>query len=182
MPLRLWCTGPRHAPISWPCEHHHPRGNGTEPLRFRPAPAATGGACWRPVARLLLSILIAGGLTGVLWLRVPNSLLGPTDIVGYPIFANFDIYRYTYGYYFIALLFPVLAVLLFLAISWKGPLRRLHPPTGRVLPLTNVFEGVPVDPAAPPAFTPRRYPPAPLGPSVHDASPAQSPSPYAIRT
>ena len=138
---------------------------GSDRPPWRPEPR------WRPVTRFLVSILLAGGLTGALWLRVPNSLLGPTDIVGYPIYANFDIYRYTYGYYFIALLFPALAILIFLLISWKGPLRRLQTPTARVLPLTNDFEGPSVAPAPPPAVTPRRHPPAPDIDAAHLVQP-----------
>ena len=102
-------------------------------------------AHWRPLVRFLLSLVVAAGATGALWLRVPNDLLGPTDIVGYPIYANFDIYRYTYGYYVIVLLFPALATAIYLGISWRGPLRRLRTPSLPVFPLTTVSDAPAID-------------------------------------
>ena len=73
--------------------------------------------------RVVLSLVVAAAFAAVLWLLVPNQLTVSTDIVGYPIFSDFDIYRYVYGYYFIAFLFPLLVIGFLQLTAWKGPLR-----------------------------------------------------------
>ena len=92
--------------------------------------------------RSILSLVVAAAGTAVLWSFVPNHLSVSTDIVGYPIFGDFDVFRYVYGYYFIAFLFPLLVIGVFQLTAWKGPLR--FEGTGRpaVFPLTTVPEGV----------------------------------------
>ncbi len=105
-----------------------------------PEPTASGGpeAHWRPVVRFVLAVVIAAVLCRLLWTKVPNQLSVTTDIVGNQIFSNFDIFRYTYGFYVIALLFPALAIGLYVLLAWRGPLRRLAWPPGRLLPLVTV--------------------------------------------
>ena len=61
---------------------------------------------WRPAVRFLLAVVSAAGISRFLWSLVPNQLSVKTDIVGSPIFADFNATRYTNGYYFIAVGLP----------------------------------------------------------------------------
>jgi len=70
---------------------------------------------WRPAIRFILALAISAALAGHCG-GSPNDLLKPTDIIGYPIFADFDVYRYTYGYYVIAGLFPALAIVAYVIL------------------------------------------------------------------
>jgi len=79
--------------------------------------------------------------TELLWRLVPGQLEVSTRIIGYPTFYNFDVVRYTDGYYFITLVFPALVVAVYAALSWRGPLRRLTPPAAPLFPL-HLTEGV----------------------------------------
>jgi hypothetical protein len=71
----------------------------------------------------------------MLWVRVPNALSIRTDIVGYQIFNNFNSLRYNDAYYFIALLFPALAIVVYLVLAWLGPIKRHPSPDHRIFPL-----------------------------------------------
>ena len=90
--------------------------------------------------RLVLSLVVGAACTAVLWSLVPDQLSASTDIVGFPIFADFDIYRYVYGYYFIAFLFPLTVIGLFQLTAWKGPLRFEGSGRPAVFPLKTVPE------------------------------------------
>jgi hypothetical protein len=77
------------------------------------------------VTRLILAISV-GGVVGVLWLILfPSQLPERTDIVGYPIWANFNVGRYFHLYNTITIVFPVAALLSYAALGWAD---RLHRP------------------------------------------------------
>ena len=97
---------------------------------------------WRPAVRFVASVIAAGGVTRLLWAFVPNQLSVSTRLVGYQTLNNFDIFRYTYGYYVLAFVFPALTIAMYATVSWRGPLRKTPPVTRRILPVnvTDVAE------------------------------------------
>jgi len=100
----------------------------------------SGEPLWRPLVRLVLSVGISTFATAALWRAVPDKLSVSSTIVGYPLFAGFDIYRYTYGYAVLAYLFPACAAVVYQLLAWKGPVRyrgRERPP---VFPLVTVVD------------------------------------------
>jgi hypothetical protein len=76
----------------------------------------------------LVAVLGAGIPLLILASRIPGAITYKTDIVGYPIFYNFNIERVDYLYYLDLVAFPVLSLLLYLALShsrgsgWRGRL------------------------------------------------------------
>ena len=90
---------------------------------------------WRPAVRFVIAVVSAAAISRFLWSLVPNQLSIKTDIVGYPIFADFNATRYTNGYYVIALVFPTLAVLIYWIVSSRGPLRRRPVPGSAMFPV-----------------------------------------------
>jgi hypothetical protein len=106
--------------------------------------------------RVVLSVVAAALFTAALWLFVPDNLSVSTDIVGYPIDADFDYLRLTYGYYFIAFMLPLIAIGLYQLIAWKGPLRYQGGDRPPLFPLRTVpelgtaesksYPGDPIDP------------------------------------
>jgi len=94
----------------------------------------------KSVLRLVLSIAGAAVLTGALWTLVPDQLSISTDAVSSLIFGHLDLLRYDYGYYFIAFLFPLIAMGLYWLLAWKGPLRYGGGDRPDLLPLTTDLE------------------------------------------
>ena len=78
----------------------------------------------RTVIRFVVSCVLGLGVARLLWLGVPNALHVKTDVVGYPIFANFDANRYFDGYYVVVFVVPVLIFVAYLVLGRWGPLRR----------------------------------------------------------
>ncbi|HTZ07506.1 MAG TPA: hypothetical protein VMB72_00455 [Acidimicrobiales bacterium] len=85
---------------------------------FVPAPTAL-----RRATRFAVACAVSAGVTDGVWRLVPGALHVRTDVVGYPIFADFDYTRYSDGYYLIVAVFPVLAVVLYHVLCRRGPLR-----------------------------------------------------------
>jgi hypothetical protein len=94
----------------------------------------------RSIWRLVVSVAAAAVLTGALWTLVPDQLSISTDVVSSLIFKHFDALRYDYGYYFIALLFPFIAICLYWLLERKGPLNYEGGDRPTLLPLTTVPE------------------------------------------
>ena len=96
-----------------------------------PAPAAAGGeapaATVRRSTRFVVACGVAAGVTEAVWRVVPDALHARTDVVGYPIFADFDYTRYSDAYYLIVAFFPLLAVALYHVLCRVGPLRVARP-------------------------------------------------------
>jgi hypothetical protein len=80
------------------------------------------------IFRFAVAIAAAALITYLGWREVPHHLVVRTDIVGYPIFANFDIDRYIDAYYLVAILFPLLSIGLYQLVSRWGPLQRRTEP------------------------------------------------------
>lgn len=100
----------------------------------------SGESLWRPVFRLVLAVGIAAFAMAALWRVVPDQLNVSSTFVGYPMYANFDVYRYTYSYYVIAFLFPACAVALYQLMAWKGPVRYRGRDRPRLFPLVTVLD------------------------------------------
>jgi hypothetical protein len=69
------------------------------------------------VLRAAAAVAAAAGLTAVITRALPRSLDVRTDIVGYPIHSNFNVNRYVWVYALWAVVFPVLALAIELALS-----------------------------------------------------------------
>jgi hypothetical protein len=85
--------------------------------------------------RFVIACGVAVVVTDALWHHVPGMLKASTDIVGYPIFANFDFNRYFSAYELIVVVLPGVAFALFALLAWRGPLREARPALP-VLPIT----------------------------------------------
>jgi hypothetical protein len=73
---------------------------------------------WAPGIRLIVALLISGPVTLALALAQPRQLKLTTDVVGYPIYADYNIERLINLYYIGVLFFPVFALVLYLAQTW----------------------------------------------------------------
>jgi len=82
---------------------------------------------WSSVARFVVAVVVAIAVCELIWRHVGNRLSIVTDIVGYPIFADFDAYRYQFAFELVTWAFPVLTVLVYLLLAWRGPIRRRSP-------------------------------------------------------
>lgn len=71
--------------------------------------------------RVGASVLIAGAATTLAIVLFWGPLSVKTDVIGYPIFADFNPYNYFRAFYFAIGVFPVLSVLLFLGLTRIGP-------------------------------------------------------------
>ena len=100
----------------------------------------SGEPLWRPLVRLVLSVGISTFAMATLWQAVPSQLSVSSTIIGYPLYANFNVYRYTYGYFVIALLFPACAAVLYQLLAWKGPVRYRGRERPSVFPLVTVVD------------------------------------------
>jgi hypothetical protein len=67
--------------------------------------------------RVVISASIAAGLTAFISSRLPRSLDLSTDVVGYPIFANFNVDRYLWIYVLWVAFFPLAAFGIDMALS-----------------------------------------------------------------
>jgi len=79
------------------------------------------------VQQVLVAIAAAAVVSRLAWAHVGNQLSVTTDIVGSTTFNNFDIYRYFDHFLILVLLFPGLALALYLADSRWGPLANRGP-------------------------------------------------------
>ncbi len=110
--------------------------------------------------RFLLAVALSALVTDAVWHRVPGSLRVSTDVVGYPIFADFDITRYFDGFYLIALVFPALALVSYHVLAWRGPLRKPRETTAiRPVVTVRTDDGAigSESPTAPPRASVARY-------------------------
>ncbi|HET8570441.1 MAG TPA: hypothetical protein VFN14_00945, partial [Candidatus Limnocylindria bacterium] len=79
---------------------------------------------WRPALRLVLALGVAAAI-GILWWRhEPRSLSTPIDIIGYPTFVNYDYEPSFLAYRLVVWEFPVVTMVLYALLGWRGPLRR----------------------------------------------------------
>lgn len=86
---------------------------------------ASGSLRTSGMTRLILAVSV-GVAVGTLWLTLfPSQLPERTDIVGYPIWANFNVGRYFHLYNTITIVFPLAALLSYAALGWAD--RRYRP-------------------------------------------------------
>ena len=88
------------------------------PSRLSPHPVSIR------VVRFALACVLSVGATDALWQLVPGTLKASTDVVGFPIFADFDFTRYFDAYYLIALVLPAFVLFWYHVLAWRGPLRK----------------------------------------------------------
>jgi hypothetical protein len=69
------------------------------------------------VLRAVISVSVAAGLTALISSHLPRSLDVKTDVVGYPIFADFNVDRYIWIYLLWVAFFPLAAVAIDMALS-----------------------------------------------------------------
>jgi len=77
----------------------------------------------------------------VIWRQIPRPLAVRTTTIGYAIFANFNINRYTDAYVLIGFVFPVVACAAYALASRTGPLRNAAPAKESLLPLSRADHG-----------------------------------------
>ena len=122
--------------------------------------------------RLVLSIAAAAVLTGALWTLVPDQLSISTDAVSSLIFNDLDVLRYDYAYYFIAFLFPLIAIGLYWLLARKGPLRYRGGDRPALFPLTIGSE--PVGGEAAPSLEKRAEESSSAQPNPSDLTPTST--------
>src|SRR3979411_468417 len=99
------------------------------------------------LTRLLVALVVAAGISGVLLRRGLNApITDHTDIIGWPIFADFNVHLYFKAFDIIALLFPALVVGGYVALTmvakrtpliWRsaqGPARAAVDPARLITP------------------------------------------------
>jgi hypothetical protein len=69
------------------------------------------------VLRFLTAILVAAIVAWKVIRTLPTKLSVQTDVVGYPTYANFNVQGYFQTYWVIVLLFPIVALLVFLSLT-----------------------------------------------------------------
>lgn len=94
---------------------------------FMRAPQLPNGEILRRLLRGLISLVVTLVLVDLVWRHIPTTLHGKTDVVGYPLFANFNINRYLDAFYLTALIGPAMFIVAYSLLSRFGPLRRLAP-------------------------------------------------------
>ena len=83
----------------------------------------------------------------VLYKFAAPSLTRPTDIVGYPTFANFNFARLFWGYRLAVYGLPILAIIAYLLLARFGPLRSRSPrPAKRTIELAEPAPAAPLAP------------------------------------
>jgi NADH:ubiquinone oxidoreductase subunit K len=81
----------------------------------------------RIVARSVLAVAVAAGVALAGWGVAPRHLAGHFDVIGYPMYADFDVNRYFDAFYLIALVFPAVTLITYAVTARLGPLRRHAP-------------------------------------------------------
>lgn len=101
--------------------------------RARREPKGTGGTELRRSAAIRAgsAVLIAGAVTAAAIVLLWSPLGVRTDVVGYPVFADFNPYNYFWAFYLTVGLFPIAALLLFLGLTRVGPRINLPVPPSR---------------------------------------------------
>lgn len=78
----------------------------------------------RRVLRGVISLLVALAILDVVWHHISLTLHGKSGVVGYPLFADFNVNRYFDAYYLTAFIGPLIVICSYELLSRFGPLRR----------------------------------------------------------
>lgn len=107
-----------------------------------PPRAGSDGLKRSTMIRVAISVLVSGAVATTLILVLWTPLHTKSDVIAYPIFADFNPYKYEYAYYLTVLMFPVGALLIFLGLTRIGPRIGLVTPTprGRLRPVARPAE------------------------------------------
>lgn len=76
------------------------------------------------ILRGLIALFASLAIIDTLWAHVSTTLHGTTDVIGYPLFANFNVNRYLDAFYLTGFVGPALAIGLYALLARFGPLRR----------------------------------------------------------
>lgn len=96
-----------------------------------------------------MSLLVAGLVTVGAIVLTWGPLSARTDDIGYPVFTDFNPYKYFRAYYLAVGFFPIAALLLFLALTRVGPRLGLAVPGPRGSLRPGAVEEAELDPPAP---------------------------------
>ncbi len=98
--------------------------NGRDPSPFRVSAAI----------RAAVAILVAGSVTAAVIVARWAPLQSKSDVIGYPIFTDFNPYNYSSAYDLVIVVFPIAALLIYLGLTWIGQRAGpVAPPSGRRL-------------------------------------------------
>src|SRR5882757_1275321 len=100
---------------------------------------------WRSVARFLIAVGVSALICSLLGRFAAPSLTGPIDIVGYPTFANFNLWPQFWEYRLLVYGLPFFAIVGYVLLARFGPLRSRSP-----RPAKRTIELVEPAPTAPP--------------------------------
>jgi len=105
--------------------------------------------------RVAIAVLVAAAVTATAIATLWTQLHAKADVIGYPIFGDFNPYNYSQAYYLTVGLFPILALAIFLGLTRIGPRIGLAtpPPRGPIRPGAGVSVAEPSLDRAPSAWT-----------------------------
>jgi len=81
--------------------------------------------------RAVIALLCAAAVTLLSVVAAQGQLTVRTDVIGYPILANFNPFNYYWAYYLAVGLFPIASLLIFLGLTHIGPRLGLATPAPR---------------------------------------------------
>ncbi len=90
--------------------------------------------------RVAIAVLVSGAVTATAIVALWAPLSAKSEVIAYPIFADFNPHNYSYAYYLVVGLFPVLGLLIFLGLTRIGHRVGLATPPsrGRLRPVASV--------------------------------------------
>ncbi len=81
----------------------------------------------RRIARGAVALFVSLFGIDFLWHHVATTLRQKTDVVGYPLYANFNVNRYLDAFYLVAIIGPAGAIAIYTLLARFGPLSRVAP-------------------------------------------------------
>jgi hypothetical protein len=79
------------------------------------------------VRKVLIALLVSAGVCIVLWQRTPKDLTVKTDVIGNPIYADFNIERYFSEFHIVAYWLPAIALAVYAALTLLARWRARRP-------------------------------------------------------
>lgn len=78
----------------------------------------------RLLLRLLVAVASSALIVAVVWANRPTHLGGHVDLVGTPMFMNYNYLPVFLGYRLGVYVFPLAVIVIYLLLDWRGPLKR----------------------------------------------------------